>query len=231
MAKRNLFICGDSFCSEDPEYGPSWVALLKEALPDVNVITLASTGASNYLIFLQVQHALNNQCDFLIYHATSSIRNEFLIDNDDCKKDHFSRYWAPHDTKNKSVVSNSWADPTRCTGTLLTKSGHLIKQFFTEHVDFTSMVGKNYIFIDYTLNLIASQLPRTKWVWSRGGFEHYKFQGVQEWDFSKFADRESDINLWDDFDHSLLRPYYHVTDINVHRQARDHYLSMLELTS
>lgn len=231
MTNFNFYICGDSFCFEDPDYGPSWVNLLKDALPNINIINLASPGASNYLIFLQVQHALNNHCDFLIYHATSSIRNEFSIGNNDCKKDHFSRYWTPTDTKNKSVVSNSWADPTRGTGEMMNKSGNLIKQFFTEHIDFSSMVGKNYIFIDYTLNLIASQLPRTKWAWNRGGFEHYKFTGAQEWEFSKFTDRECQINLWDDYDHALLRPYYHVVDINVHKQVRDHYLNMLELTN
>jgi len=79
MTKKTLYICGDSFCSSDPEYGKNWSDLIAERCLNLEVVNLSSPGASNYLIYLQVKQALEKNCDYLIYHATSSIRQEFLI--------------------------------------------------------------------------------------------------------------------------------------------------------
>jgi hypothetical protein len=174
---------------------------------------------------------LDNNCDYLIYHATSSIRNEFQIGTSDHKKDHIERYWHPTDQNNKSVLSNSWINATRSTGDVLINSQHVIKEFFTNHVDFLSMVRKNYIFIDYTLKIIRSKMGNMHWAWSRGGFEHFKFFKSQDWDFSSYQSEECAINLWDDYDHSLVRPYYHVTDHEVHQKLCNLYLDMLKLKS
>jgi hypothetical protein len=231
MTNSTLYICGDSFCTEDLSHGTSWVGLLKDALPNINIVNLASPGASNYLISLQVQHALDNKCDYLIYHATSSIRNEFQIGTSDHKKDHIERYWHPDDQNNKSVLSTSWISATRNTSDVMLDHNNTIKGFFTNHVDFLSMVRKNYIFIDYTLKIIRSKMGNTNWLWSRGGFEHYKFSESQSWNFSSYQVEESTINLWDDFDHDLLRPYYHVTDFTIHQRVCNLYLDMLKLTN
>lgn len=230
--KLSLYVCGDSFCTQDLDYGPNWVDLLTHKCSELTVINLSSPGASNYLIFLQVQQALKNNCDYLIYHATSSIRNEFAIADDQRKKDHLERYWSPHDSQNKTVVSNSWVNANRNTNLFSSKSDLVFKEFFANHIDFLSMVGKNYIFIDYTLRMISESMHKQNWAWNRGGFEHFKFSGASdEWDFSNYVDQECAVNLWDDYDRNVVRPYYHVTDPKIHKKVCNLYLDMLNLKS
>ena len=141
LTKSRLFICGDSFCFPDPEYGTCWADMIALSLPEVDVINLSSPGASNYLISLQVQHALSNHCDWIIYQATSSIRQEFSIAKSSSIKDGIDRYWNPTSKKNKSVISNSWISVTRNTEDLLTSDNQSIKQFFTDFVDIPSMIN------------------------------------------------------------------------------------------
>lgn len=229
MAKK-LFICGDSFCFPDPEYGPCWVDLLDKKLVDVEIINLSSPGASNYLIYLQIDYALKNNCDYLIYHATSSVRHEFCIEDNPVDMDHIKRYWNPRDRKNKDLVTTSWLNPVRNTDDLLRKDSDFILKFFAKHVDMAVAINKNYIFIDYSLQKLSDSLPRENWAWSRGGFEHKNFSDSSDsWDFSKYQDRHCEINLWDDYDRSLARPFYHVTDIAIHQKVCDHYIKMLNL--
>jgi hypothetical protein len=233
MAKSNirprLFICGDSFCFPDPQYGPCWVDLIQIARPNIEIVNLSSPGASNYLISLQVQHALENKSNWIIYHATSSIRQEFSISRNIATKDSIDRYWNPLSKQNKAVVSNSWISATRNTDDLLLEGDQTIKRFFTEYIDLPSMINKNYIFIDYTLKLLDSSLPRSQWAWSPGGFEHKNFSDSVSWDFSNFQNRICKINLWDDYDNSKMRPYYHVTDPEIHQKVCETYLQMLDL--
>ena len=224
-----LFICGDSFCFPDPEYGPCWVDFLQEARPNIEIVNLSSPGASNYLISLQVQHALKNGCEWVIYHATSSIRQEFSIKTENITKDNIKRYWNPHSTKNKSVISASWVSANRNTNNLLSDDHQFIKKFFSEYIDIPSMINKNYIFIDYTLKLLNSTLSNSKWAWSSGGFEHKNFTNATTWNFSDFENRQCKINLWDKYDNSQVRPYYHVTDQIIHKKICDLYLDMLSL--
>jgi hypothetical protein len=227
--KLILFVCGDSFCFPDPDYGLSWVDLIQKSRPNIEIINLSSPGASNYLISLQVQHALKNNCDRIIYHATSSIRQEFSIAQHTATKDSINRYWNLMSKNNKSVVSASWISATRYTDELLSDEDQIIKKFFTEYIDLPSMINKNYIFIDYTLKLLDSFLPRSQWAWSPGGFENKKFSDSISWDFANFQDRMCKINLWDDYDNSKMRPYYHVTDPTIHQRVCELYLQMLDL--
>lgn len=228
MSKKTLYICGDSFCSSDPEYGKNWSDLIAERCPGVEVINLSSPGASNYLIHLQVKLALEHGCSYLIYHATSSIRQEFLLDDRQVYLDTIDRYWSPRDKENKSMVSNSWITPQRNTEVFDSQELALIKEFFTRFVDLPSMIMKNYIFIAHTLSLINdSRLDN--WIWNRGGFEHKKFQNSSQWDFSRYSQNESIINLWDDYDNSLWRPYFHITDQALLEKTCNYYINMLNL--
>lgn len=234
----NLYVCGDSFCYSDPDHSPSWVELLTGKIPQCNVINLSSPGASNYLISLQVQYALKHSCDYLIYQATSSTRTEFSLHHELDQIDNINRYWAPYDQNNKSVVSNSWHSATRGTDKLLQPKDTLIKKYFSDCVDFPSMIMKNYIYIDYTLRLIKDSLPKHKWAWSRGGFEHTRFntsthfkfsKSSNHWDFSKYEYNQCPINLWDEFDPALLRPYHHIVDLNLKHKTSDWYIEFLKL--
>jgi hypothetical protein len=81
-------------------------------------------------------------------------------------------------------------------------------------------------------------MPRDRWGWSRGGFEHARFassthakfnQSSVHWDFSQYQNNHCIINLWDDFDEKLRRPYFHVSKKNIQKQACDAYVSLLNL--
>jgi hypothetical protein len=75
-----IYICGDSFCTSDPEYGKSWVDLLTDNLAGrATVINLAKPASSNLYISLQVDHAIAQQADFIICCGTSVTRNEVVV--------------------------------------------------------------------------------------------------------------------------------------------------------
>jgi hypothetical protein len=239
-AAKTLYICGDSFCASDAGYGDSWVDLLIKSLPHIKVVRLASIAASNYLISLQVKEALQAKCDYLIYHATSSTRFEYSLRHDNATVDCTQRYWHVDDQIDKSVLSHSWHSATNGTKDLLINKDPLIKEFFAECVDFPSMIMKNYMQIDYTLKCIAEQMPDTNWAWSQGGFEHARFVASDHpkfnkcsshWDFSRYQNNHCAINLWDDFDQQVRRPYFHVTDPDLKKQTCDTYIKMLGLQS
>ena len=226
---KTLYICGDSFCSSDPEYGDNWVDILA-AHPDINIINLASPGASNYLIYLQVKYALSQDCDYLIYNATSSIRQEFALRSDISISDDISRYWSvtlPSD--DKSMICTSWVTVDKLTTDIFTiEQINKIQEFFKEFVDIPNLIEKNYIFILYTLQLLDSTVGLT-WAWNQGGFEHKSFNPAGNWDFSKYTTHECSINLWDDYNPALLRPYYHITDTKLIKSVYTQYTKMLNL--
>lgn len=228
---KTLYICGDSFCSSDPEYGDNWVDLLTLSHPNINIINLSSVGASNYLIYLQVKHALSHNCDYLIYNATSSVRQEFSLGRDTTmQSDNIYRYWnAALPDNSKSMICSSWSTVDKHTANILTiKKIKIIQEFFKEMIDLPNLIEKNYIFILFTLQLLDSATNLT-WAWSQGGFEHKSFTPTVSWDFSKYTTHECSINLWDDYDPALLRPYYHITDTKLIKSVYTQYAKMLNL--
>jgi hypothetical protein len=228
MTKR-LFICGDSFCSTDPDYSGSWVEYLQTLCPDTDIVNLSSPGASNYLIHLQVKHAVENDCDYLIYHATSSVRFEFSINHTEVEKENLYRYWnRSHNEADKSMICTSWLTPEN-SEFFDRKQSQQIKDFFTTFIDFSSQIYKNYLYIKSTLQLIETK-KITNWVWSQGGFEHDSFNPVMEWDFSDYRDKESIYNLWDYYDPQKLRPYYHVEDPELIKNICTYYKNRLQLS-
>ena len=242
---KKLYICGDSFCTSDPEYGLSWVDLIKERHLDIQVVNLATPGASNYLIYKQVEYALSQPCDYLIYHATSSIRQEFSLAASDISSDNINRYWSPYDQKNKTMVCRPWSAPwgnasvPRGDAEELFSNDDLkvIKEFFTKFVDFSVLIEKNYIFIKATLDLIVSSKKLKNWIWSPGGFQHKNFNNFDnndfKLDFSDYKNYQSKINLWYEYDaeqcRATRRPYHHITDIHIIQNLCNYYADVLQL--
>lgn len=227
---KRMYICGDSFCVDDPEYGKTWVNLLQESTSDLKVINLASSGASNYLIYLQVKKALAENCDYLIYNATSSIRQEFSIKHDS-RQDCVERYWNLNNNNRNtaSMICSSWETVDRHNSHLIQKSQvKKINDFFKEFVDLPNLIEKNFVFIDYTLNLLSSS--NTAWAWTRGGFEHPSFGSTRPWNFDRYQTRECNINLWDYYVRGVVRPWFHVTDPEIHQKVCNHYQSLLNLS-
>ena len=225
---KTLYICGDSFCSVDPDYPGSWVEQIQLDHSDLIVVSLAIPGASNFQIYLQVKEALAKNCDYLIYHATSSIRHEFVVDPLVDPKTGYDNYWnRSFPNEPRQLVCTSWVTPENSL-ILDRKQVTLIKTFFKNFINIDSEIEKNYLFITSTLDLINSSGIKN-WVWSRGGFEHKDFKNSKNWQF-EFAEREVEYNLWDHYYAEVTRPFYHISDLAVIKTACKHYSTMLNLT-
>jgi len=207
--------------------------MLQDKCPQIKVINLASPGASNYLIALQVEYALSNCCDYLIYNATSSVRQELLLNNDNETQDSIIRYWNVCDPDpSKSLVCTTWTNLRRDTQETFKEHQYKeIENFFVKYIDLPSTIKKNYIFICHTLQQISKNKNLKNWAWSRGGFEHHSFKDSSIWDFSEWESKMCDTNLWDHYDNKSNRPFYHVTDVSIRKAVCDSYINMLQLCS
>jgi hypothetical protein len=227
-----LFICGDSFCVSDPEYGENWANILENKLSDLTVINLSSSGASNYLIYLQVKEAIKQNANYIIYNATSSIRNEFKFRDDLEITDSVARYHnsADADVSSASMICGSWLYLSKHYSNIVNpEQADCVDLFFKNFVDLPNLIEKNFIFILHTLSLLNNS-NLTGWAWSRGGFEHSNFKNSRSyWDFSLYKNKECSINLWDYYDPKKTRPWFHVTDHQVHQNVCNQYLAMLNL--
>jgi hypothetical protein len=224
--RKKLYICGDSFCGHDPDYSHSWVNEFTNRHPELEIHNLSSPAASNYLIYLQVKEALANNCNYIIYHATSSIRHEFVLTADNATKDSYDRYWNVLAPIAAPMVSISWPNPHHTANQVINETTQKeMQEFFFKHVDLQSLIEKNYVFIQYTLSLLSAS--DTRWLWSQGGFEHPAFGNVRSWGFDRT--NESTINLWDHYKPKVVRPYHHVNDTDIIKKVCDHYESMLNL--
>jgi len=197
--------------------------------PELDIINLASCGASNYLIYLQVKQALASNCDFIIYNATSSIRQEFSIKQDSFTKDDVSRYHNMNNSNtNTPMICGSWLGIDRHYKDLInSKQANEILTFYKKYVDLPSLIEKNFIFIAHTLDLLdRSQI---NWAWSQGGFEHKNFSDNQYPQFDQYRKKECPENLWDHYVRDQIRPWYHVTDRTVHQNVCKSYENILNL--
>lgn len=69
--------------------------------------------------------------------------------------------------------------------------------------------------------LIDSGIP---FLFDQGGFEHKKFGVAKEY-FKKYSKYRSKYNLWDYGDSKLHRPYFHITDQNIHNEVAEYYVA------
>lgn len=228
--RKKLYICGDSFCTKDPEYGSSWVDVMENTNLELEIKNFSSIGASNYLIYLQVKQALEDNADYIIFHATSSIRNEFLIEVDGSEKDSIDRYWR-QDRPSGSMRCNSFYNVQKNLDKVFDKQERkIIEDFFLRFFDLASQIEKNYIFIRHILDLIDSDKHLVGWAWSQGGFEHPKFStNHASWDFTRYRNKECKINLWNHYVPNVYRPHYHVNDSEVIQKVCKEYSILLKL--
>ena len=230
MSIKKLFVCGDSFCVKDPEFGKNWVDFIEQQRPNLSITNLSIVGASNYLVYLQVKHAIKEGCDYIIYNATSSIRHEFSTGV--CSKserDQYTRYDNIVSlAKNKPMISASWVNPS-VFWNFNQQDLSIVNNYAKHLLDMPNLVEKNYIYILHTLNLLEKS--NIKWAWSRGGFEHKNFSSQLEnnWDFYQYIDHETTFNLWDEYVPNTHRPYFHVTNEEASKRICNDYIKMLNL--
>ena len=196
-----IYVCGDSFGTADPEYGPMWVDHLSTQHP---VRNLSRICASNLMISQQLDLAIENQASYIILLCTSSTREQTRIKNDVVP---YSIHSLDHTTP---FDSNQLA---------------ILKSYTAEFFDLGLAIYENKCIIESMLSrLVASNIP---FVFDQGGFEHHSYGGVGSY-FTRYNQYRSQYNLWDHADVRTHRPYYHIQDAQVHQEVARYYAGLAD---
>lgn len=156
--------------------------------------SLGKICVSNLMISKQVDFAIEQGAKFIIVLFTTS-----------CRYEHES---GPYTIQNltTSGLNNLQQD--------------IIKKWTVEFFDLDNEIYKNKCIIEGTLaRLQQSGIP---FLFDQGGFEHPKW-GVTQKYFTYYDSNRSKYNLWDYGDSKLYRPYFHITDQNIHNEIADYY--------
>jgi hypothetical protein len=201
-----LYICGDSFAVPDPEYGACWVDQLE--LP-AEIVNLARVGASNLLISLQVDQALQH-ADAVIYLATAATRTEMRV------APGTGQLLQQFQNQSLTAISLHSIDHTTC---LTDAQIAVARSYHKEFGDLDLDIYRSHCTIQSTLyRLQKSGVP---FVFDQGGFEHASYSDHTY--FEEFDAYRSKINLWDYTQRRPFRPYYHITDPDVHVMVTNYY--------
>jgi hypothetical protein len=214
---KKIIICGDSFNSDDPDYGDlHWTHKLKKLIPDSELINLSVPGASNFLIHAQIDHAITLNPDWIIVGFTSSLRNDFKYKGKQKTNILLDRFFKlGHDNSNADLISVPYSvlEKFKVEKSLL----QLLKQYLVECLDLDIERLKNYYIISDSLNTLADS--NIKFLYTSGGFDHPSFMkdGEVRYQLQKFKSQEMSINLWDFHkDCNDFRPYFHILDDEEH---------------
>lgn len=227
---KQVYICGDSFGCTDDEYGDyCWANQLSKSLKGQATLTnLSCVAVSNLHIGSQVKHAISNNADYIIYLATSSVRNDIAVHQTNNVTGLYTRYTdIVQKDSTKELVS--YSIPTlHNIGTLLnTKQLTILKQYHSEFFDIKLAIHQNHLIIEGTLSILEhSKIP---FIFDQGGFEHQKYSDTKSNQyFEGYNNYRSKINLWDYVDlPPLYRPYYHITDPQVHNDVALYYYNKI----
>lgn len=199
---KHIYICGDSFCVPDPDYGPCWVDHLSQQR---TVTNLARVSATNLMISMQVDQAIAERADFIIVQGTACTRNQTRHQN--------------------QIVPYSYHTANQESTPFNRRQLDILKQYYTEFFDLDLAVYENKCIIESTLyRLVRSGIS---FLFDQGGFEHPSFGSTATY-FDQFRQYRSKINLWDYTTTRNYRPYYHIVDSAVHRRVADYYLEITQ---
>lgn len=216
-----VYICGDSFGFSDPEHGACWADRLAKR---TTVVNLCQVSASNFQIALQVQRAIEQGAGYIIYLATSSVRQDApLGEGTGNLLDRYIDITNPDPAKTVTSYSvTSLNNTTPFTDDQLA----LLKLYHSRFFDLAIAIHQNELVIEGTLSkLVASGIPFT---FDQGGFEHPKFADSKDNYFGAYTKYRSEICLWDYVDELLIhRPYYHITDLAIHEEIANYYYNLI----
>ena len=195
-----IYICGDSFAVPDPDYGPCWVDLLSNKIKKP-ITNLSRVCASNTLISMQVDSI--DEADFVIVLFTASTRFETRLGGNIVP-------YSVHSLDDTTPFNNEQL--------------RILKQHTTEFFDLDLEIFKNKCIIEATLHNLQSK--NILFTFDQGGFEHPSYGATNKY-FENFNQFRSKYNLWDYTNTRVHRPYYHITDLNVHQQIAEYYAEII----
>lgn len=188
-----IYICGDSFGVPDPDHGPGW-------MDHVGATTnFCQVSASNLLIAQQVDRALAQGAQKIIVLFTSSTRGEKVQGNE--------------------IIPFSWHTASSATTPFSSRQLRILAEYFQEFYDLGLAIYTNQCIIEHTLDLL--QRSGVDYVWDQGGFEHPSMGGRKY--FSEYDHSRSNLCLWDFARTREYRPYYHITEPEIHHKIAQYY--------
>lgn len=220
---KHIVVCGDSFNVDDQDYpNIHWTTSLK----DFKLTNLAIPGASNLVIRLQIDRAINLCPDLIVVGFTSSMRTTIKY-NKQLNTNLLDRiYCAPGDKNLFDIISFPYAG-AELYDVLTTNQLSILKDYVAEFVDLDLLRSENYYIIKDALETLVQS--KIKFSFSLGGFDHKSFTNNTPFDFSKFLPYQCPINLWDHCStKKQLRPWYHVVDINIHNRLSEYYKCLIK---
>ena len=195
-----IYICGDSFGVPDPEYGPCWADLLAEQIPVTN---LAEVCASNLMIAQQVDQAIAADANYIIVLFTASTRGETVYQN------RVTPY-SIHSLDATTPFSEFQLD--------------ILRDYTAEFFDLDLAIYRNQCIIESVLHrLESSKIP---FCFDQGGFEHPSYGGQGQY-FQCFDQHRSAVCLWDHVHTRKYRPYYHIDNLDTHRDIANYYVKTI----
>jgi hypothetical protein len=225
---KQVFVCGDSFGSTDPDYKiTSWTEQLAEQLQATHtLVNLSKVCASNLHIALQVDAAIERGADYIIYLATSSTRFDVELHSNQTSSrlvDRFVDITDLHSAGDLTSYSSASLDhTTRFSNSQL----KLLKEYHSHFSNLDLAIYTSKTIIEAVLNRLKySGIP---FKFDQGGFEHPSFGGNHQY-FKTFSSNRSSINIWDYVVGEPLayRPYHHITDPAVHNLIAEYYFKQI----
>lgn len=241
---KTVYICGASDCCFDARFvGQSWHEHLSLQLSaDYEIHNLAVPGASNFLIRLQIDRALESSAHAVIIHFTSSVRTEISLGQREDVRPLLDRF-CRDDNSDATLLSLSRIQ-AKHNKLLNSVQQRLLEKYQLEFFDIDCAVQKNYYLIQGALAELAGQ-DKTRFCFSLGGFEHPDYMSQPQSKFrerlEKFKQWQSQENLWDYFtdwrvkQHNVTRPIptgplFHVNDPKSTTKIAEFYKNWLEAT-
>lgn len=213
---KKIYICGDSFAVRDPEYGDCWVDHLERSIASrAEIRVLARVAASNMHIALQIDRAIEQQADFVIWLATSSVRHEAQLA--ETGADMLDDFVDPARSAQGGLAnySLSFLDNDLI---FTTEQKNFLVRYLVEYVNLPVEIYRNELMID----AIHTRMSRAgiPYLFDQGGFEHASFQPQKTYDWPN----RSAVCLWDFVPAKMpLRPYFHITDADRHKHIAEYY--------
>ena len=225
---KSLYICGDSFGVPDPEYGDNWVDYLTPMLKKYNVVNLSRVCASNLQIAVQVDRAIKEDADYIIYLMTTSTREE-VLHTEKVEKPIYDRFTDITDKQTGTDLTSYSVFSLDHTTILSDEQLLLLKQYHTEFFDMDLTIYKNELIIEGILSRLEQS--GISFVYDQGGFENPKFTGTRDRIyFEKYLRHKSAINLWNFVHIKKHRPYYHIEEKSIHKLVANYYFNLINET-
>ena len=218
--KNSVYICGDSFCASDLDYVD--IKPWHEQID--NTTNLSRVCASNLLISLQVERAINDKATAIIVEFTSVTRGEVKF-RERTHEDLYDRFYNLIDPDKNTNLSSYTVLAVEDAFALTNEQQELLKKYNKEFFDLDLAIHRDKLIIEATLQkLVDSNIP---FKFDQGGFEHPGYGGVGTY-FTKYKDYRSKYCLWDYANTRDLRPYFHIQDQKVHDMIADYYNNFIQ---